>query len=453
MSRLLLGRGASPEPTPEPLRPEASVQPTSEQDAQPVAADARPQQRPVQARIRIPGIFVFALCLYIFADFVRPQVLAALKLQLIIILFLPAFVAFGKLRWWAPLMTFWVLIFCATAIQVPMASNNYAAYMFTRSVYASAAIALCIAWILQDYKSFRLAFASWVLWLGYVAFYGATHGGVGPSGFTGDENDMALACCVALPAAFFGFERNRGLLRLISAGLMALFLVAIVVSFSRGGFVGLAGVGLFCFYFSRYKVRNLLLGVLMIAIFFVAAPREYIDEIESIQNTEEGTAETRQFLWSAGFNMWKSHPILGVGGGGSNFLIGRYQPEGEEYSGREYTERNWSGNALHSAYVQLLAEFGLVGVFLYSGMVILHFRAMSRLRRDVAARLPARHPLVNQVEMYAGGLSGAMVGFLVPALFLSVVGYPYIWYISGFGLALDHVMRARLEQETFEFAG
>ena len=448
MSRFLLGQGAAPEPE----RPKASAPPKSEQDAGLRGSSAQRGAGALQPGIHPPALYLCALLLFLFIDFVRPLVLSQLKLQLLIAVLLPAFLAFGRLRWWTPLMTFWILILCLTAIQVPIASNNYAAYMFTRNVYASAAISLSLAWILQDYKSFRLVLVFWVLCLAYVAAYGATHGGHGPSGFTGDENDMALACCVALPIAFFGFERNRGVLRILSGGLTALFLVAIVVSFSRGGFVGLAAVGLFCFYFSRYKARNLLLGIVVIAIFFMAAPDEYIDEIESIQNTEEGTAETRQFLWSAGFNMWKSHPILGAGGGGSNFLIGRYQPDGEAYSSLDYTERNWGGSALHSAYVQLLAEFGLVGVFLYSGMVIIHFRGMSRLRRDVSAALPPRHPLVNQVEMYAGGLSGAMVGFLVPALFLSVVGYPYIWYVSAFGLVLDRVMRARLEQETIEFA-
>ena len=452
MSRLLLGKGASPESAPEPTEPTASVSLKSEQDPRLEASGAQRAKGPMRAGIHPPGIYLFAVSLFLFIDFVRPPVLSSLKLQLIIAVLLPVVVGLGRLRWWTPLMTFWILILCLTAIQVPIASNNYAAYMFTRNVYASAAISLCLAWILQDYKSFRFVLVIWLLCLAYVAAYGATHGGHGPSGFTGDENDMALSCCIALPIAFFGFERNRGILRILAGALMALFPVAIVVSFSRGGFVGLAAVGLFCFYFSRYKGRNLLLGLVVIAIFFAAAPQEYIDEIESIQNTEQGTAETRQFLWSAGYNMWKSHPILGVGGGGSNFLIGRYQPDGEEYSSKDYTERSWGGSALHSAYVQLLAEFGLVGVFLYTGMVILHFKGMSRLRREVSAALPPRHPLVNQVEMYAGGLSGAMVGFLVPALFLSVVGYPYIWYISAFGLALDRVMRARLEEEKNEFA-
>ena len=445
MSRLLLGKGATDQ-TP-------SYEPDSTQSASPSRSDSTTVLAAPQSSLRsapkAPAIYLWAIILFIVLEVARPPGISNLKLQVLISLGLPVILAFSRLRWWHPMMTVWVGILLLCVIQVPVSYNNYAAYMFARNAYAGLAIALSIAWVLQTPRLLGLAIAGWILSFLYVGIYGLTHGGRGPSGFTGDENDLALACCTALPLAFFGFERLKGAMRWVAGAMTAIFVMAIIASFSRGGFVGLAGVGLFCFYFSKFKGRNIAIGLAAILAFFVFAPQEYIDEIQSIQNTNEGTAETRQFLWEAGFNMWKDNPIIGVGGGGSNFLIGRYQPQpdGDGYGAREYVERSWAGSALHSFYVQLLAEFGLVGVFLYGALAYFHFRGLTQLRRDVDRVLPPRHPLRAQTELLTGSFAGAMIGFLVPALFLSVVGYPYLWYISGFGLAIQRTVRLQLVAE------
>ena len=446
MSRLLLGKGAM---APTPSNESESAQSASPSRSDSGTASAHPKGS-LNSPPKAPAICLWAIILFIVLEVARPAGISNLKLQVLISLGLPVILGFSRLRWWHPMMTVWVGILILCVIQIPVSYNNYAAYMFTRNAYAGIAIALSIAWALQDPRSLRLAITGWILSFSYVGIYGITHGGRGPSGFTGDENDLALACCTALPLAFFGFERLKGLIRWLAGTMTLVFVVAIVTSFSRGGFVGLAGAGLFCFYFSKFKGRNIALGLVAILAFFVFAPQEYIDEIRSIQNTNKGTAETRQFLWEAGFNMWKDNPIIGVGGGGSNFLIGRYQPvpDGDGYVSRDYSERSWAGSALHSFYVQLLAEFGLAGVFLYGALAYLHFTGLARLRRDVAAVLPPRHPLRRETELLTGSFAGAMVGFLVPALFLSVVNYPYLWYIGGFGLAIQRTVRLQLAAES-----
>jgi O-antigen ligase len=327
---------------------------------------------------------------------------------------------------------------------VPVSYNNFSAYMFARSVYSGVGIALCIGWALQRLPELRMALLTWTGSLTYVALFSITHGGRGPSGFMGDENDMALACCTAFPFAFFGFERLTGWKKIVSGVLAVVFVVAIVVSFSRGGFVGLAAVALFCFYFSRKKLQNIAVGIAAIVAFMAFAPAQYIDEIRSIQETQEGTAETRRFLWDAAIGMWKDSPIIGVGGGGSSFLVGKFQPRDAKYDHPSYRERNWSGQAVHSLYFQLLAEMGSVGVALYGAMVYLHFRTLNRLRRDVARETSPRDPLRRDTELYAGALAGGMIGFLAPAAFISVLHYPYVWYLSAFALALDRGVRAEL---------
>ena len=153
-----------------------------------------------------------------------------------------------------------------------------------------------------------------------------THGGVGPGGFLGDENDLALACITAFPFAFFGFEWNSGWRRWAFGSLGILLLMAVVASFSRGGFVGLVAAAGYCLALSRHKLRNFGVMVMSALALFALSPQEYIDEIGTIRaeatGEQRGTGESRQFLWTTAYNMWKDQPVLGVGGGNFSFLAG-----------------------------------------------------------------------------------------------------------------------------------
>ena len=56
----------------------------------------------------------------------------------------------------------------------------------------------------------------------------------------------------------------------------------------------------------------------------------------------------------------------------------------------------------------------------------------------------SKDPLRVETEMYIGALGGAMLGFLVPGLFLSVLYYLFAWYLSAFAIALDRGVRAEV---------
>jgi O-antigen ligase len=150
----------------------------------------------------------------------------------------------------------------------------------------------------------------------------------------------------------------------------------------------------------------------------------------------------------AATNMWKDNPVLGVGAGNSPWLIGRYQPHGVQgklFGERMYQERNWTGTAVHSLYFELLAENGLVGYALFGAVVYGHFMLLRRLRRDVARDPRASRELLRTVDLYTVSLGGGVAAFLAAAAFLSVFYYPYLWYFSAMGVALDRWVRAELE--------
>jgi O-antigen ligase len=384
------------------------------------------------------------LILFLVLEYVRPPLLAELKLQMVIVVVMLGLWAAARNRPWSGILTAQILFFCVCLQAVPFASNNYAAYLTTRTMFGHLSIALGLSWLLATRSTFRKVTSAWVLIMGYVAVYGITHGGHGPGAMLGDENDLALGCATAFPFAFYGFERLSGWHRWLSGVIGGLMVVAIVTSFSRGGFLALAVVGLYCWVKSRHKLRGLVAVALAAVLLMVVAPAKgrtgesYLERLSSMFDTEEGTAEGRQFLWRTAWNMWKANPILGVGGTNFPYLAGRYQPT--DWEKREYRERDWSGTVTHSTYFQILAEHGSVGMVILGYILWMHFRIIRRVRRQALA--PETPPDVRRdVELYGGALAAAMIGYCTAAAFLSVAYYPYLWYFSAMAVALEAAVR------------
>jgi O-antigen ligase len=349
--------------------------------------------------------------------------------------------ATGKNRPWSGILTAQVLFFILCLQAIPFAENTYSAYETTRIMFGHLSIALGLSWLLANLSTFRRVAFAWLLIMAYLAAYGLAHGGRGPGAMVGDENDLALGCATALPFAYYGFEKLSGGRRWLWGAIGGLLISAIVVSFSRGGFVALVAVSLYCWLSSRHKLRGLLVLVVIAALVVMTSPDEgrtgqsYVERLRSMFKTDEGTAEQRQFLWSVARNMWRAHPILGVGGGNFTWLVGQYQST--DYEKPEFLERNWSGTATHSAFYQVLAEQGSAGILLVAYILWAHVRAIRRVRRH-ASSAPALPPDVRRdADLYAGALGGAVIGYCAAGAFLSVAYYPYLWYFSAMAVGLE----------------
>jgi putative inorganic carbon (HCO3(-)) transporter len=403
------------------------------------------------------SVFAFrALVLFLVLEYVRPPLLPELKLQMGIVLLMLVLWFRARSRPWSPILTAQVLFLIVCIQAIPFASNYYAAYEVSRAMFGHVGIAIAMSWLLDTPALFRKISWIWLLIMGYVAIYGILHGGSGPGAMLGDENDLALGCATAFPFAFYGFERLSGGRRWLCGVIGALLVIAIVISFSRGGFVALVVVAVYCWLASRHKLRGLLVVAVAAGLLVFAAPNEgrtgqsYLERVKSIFQTKEGTAEGRRFLWAAARNMWKDHPVLGVGGGNFTFLVGRYQPT--DFDKPEYLEREWSGTVTHSIYFQVLSEHGTVGILLVAYIAWMTFKLLRRLRR-VAISTPGLPADVRRdAELYGGALGGALTGYLAAGAFLSVAYYPYFWYFSAMAVALEAAVQHEVSKVTRDTA-
>ena len=111
--------------------------------------------------------------------------------------------------------------------------------------------------------------------------------------------------------------------------------------------------------------------------------------------------------------------------------ISFYRPEPTEsglFASRVYQDFNWNGISLHSIYLDVLAERGLLGVGLFGALLWIAFRSLARVRRGAEGQ-----PAASQ----AVALGGALVGVLTCGAFLSVAYYPYLWHLTALCGALS----------------
>ena len=187
------------------------------------------------------------------------------------------------------------------------------------------------------------------------------HGGLGPSGSGGgqDENYVSAMMCMAIPFAYFSiFGETRRRVKLLLILSVVVFTGAVIVSFSRGGFVGLCAVGLYCLARSPKK----LLGATVVAVVVVAAllfaGADYWEEMGTITDTSEARPTCASRSGRSGSACGRRIPCSGWDGGNFRWQVGDFQSaeQLEKYG------RSLQGSIIaHSLPVELLAELGTTG--------------------------------------------------------------------------------------------
>jgi len=402
---------------------------------------------PVGQQRRFRPVLFWILMVYFVLEYARPPYIVNLRLQGASLVLLLTMWAFLPARPWSRNLTLQLSFLVLCAISVLFAKNYFSAYIATRIVLGNLIIAIAITWLMATRRNFVTGIWIWIAIVSYQAIYAIGHQGVGTGGFLGDDNDLALGCATAFPFALTGFLRFRGWRRWGSGAVATLLTVAIVVSNSRGGFVGWVGAALFCVLANRNRVRNLAIAALCGAVFYLSVPSSYKEEMSTIDETTSGTAEGRLFLWVAAWEMWLDHPLLGVGAANFKWHAGQYQPSGESeglFSSGQYRERDWTGTQTHSLYFEALSETGILGCLALGAIIAGHFSGLRRLSRRVGMHQGLSPELRNDAGAYAVALSGAMVGYLAAGAFLSVTYYPYPWYLSAMAVAWERVVDMEL---------
>jgi len=381
------------------------------------------------------GIFLFLtysnLRPYSFMPFLIPLRLSMVMQVLTLVAWIVSLAVHKNRIKWSPVHTWFAIFLFPIGLGMITSANNFFPYVILQAIMANFVIFVIATNVIDSMK--RLNLVVWMLMLAY-AYYaikgihtfmtgsyigvtGATSGYVKGGGFIGDENDFALIINMMIPFAFFGFQYLKGKARFVCGGLLVLFVLAVVASFSRGGMVGLAVIMVFGIASSKRKLISTSIILLLLLTMYMFAPDRYWKEADSITDVGESTADARLNYWAAGLNMFIDHPVIGVGAGNGAVHMPRYYrgPGGDP-------NRQW-GRTFHGTWPQILAELGLMGAVPYFMIFFLSLRHLWLIRRE------SKDDDDPTGRFLANGLIGSLIAYQTCATFLSTAYYPHTYTI------------------------
>jgi O-antigen ligase len=399
------------------------------------------------------GLPFLLLLLYPVFDYGRPPNPMGIPMVISILLFL-AWLGKSRKVWNLQIACFLLLVAGMAAGSIAVV-NVGAAYLAT-STLAIILVCICIPLIhfVDSLRKVRIFVNVLVLVFLYVGTWALFAGGNGPAGSAGaqDENYTSAMMCMAIPLAYFSIPlAKRRWVKLFYLAAIGVFIAAVVISGSRGGFLGLIGIALYCVFNSpRRKHALTALAVGASVVLAVAGP-QYWEEMGTISDTKEETADTRLELWAIAGRMFAHNPILGVGPGNFRWNAGAHQSaEQLEKFGRDLTY----SVLVHSTYFEILSELGLVGAALFAAIVFRTFRELKRIRADASSRRISpgsggESADVEQIRYCSLAICGSLIGYLVPAAFVSFTYFSHFWLVTALGIALVESVRGdRLRSES-----
>jgi probable O-glycosylation ligase (exosortase A-associated) len=305
---------------------------------------------------------------------------------------------------------------------------------------------LCLSMV-NSPEHFRLLIKVVALTLGLYAlksalFVTATGGQStvwGPEGTVlANSNSIGLALAVNAPMLYY-LARNEShkWLRFLMQSMFVSSYLAVICTFSRGAWLGLAAAtGLIIV---RSKRRVLIIavacicGVLAGSFAAVTIPERVLDRFDELVNydkNEAGTAQERLSSWEMCTRVGMGNPLLGAG---FDFVSAdvymQYMPEHVEYwtralqSGANRDRVAWS---CHNSWLTILAEHGVLGILLL--VMLLGSCVQSAQRVREFGRTHGEH---EWIVGYADMLTTALIVYVLSGTFLDAGYYDQLYFLVG----------------------
>ncbi|HEX8948212.1 MAG TPA: O-antigen ligase family protein [Dissulfurispiraceae bacterium] len=379
--------------------------------------------------------FLFTL-VYLVIDYGRPQdimpPIGSLRPGALIVLVLSSFLLVKGgilmlLRNRQMMMTgAFVLLLAA---YVPFAVNNYFAFMAARTMLLYVPFILSTVICVDSVERLKKMILVFLVLMVYISAYGILHSGVGSGNYFKDENDLSLFINMWLPFCYFGaLHEKRWTGKTLYLLAMAAGITAVVASSSRGGFLGLACVMLVCWLYSARKLSALVaLGMLALMLYAYAGDA-YWARMDTMTNTDAGTAFERLKSWEAGWRMFLDNP-LGVGGENFQVRFPEYQPD-------EFLRNMW-GRVAHSLWFTLIPELGIPGILIYSFLLFYNLKDVFFLK-GLGSLPDADRRYLHSLSL---SFLASMAGYFASGSFLSVLYYPHYWYLTALIVAAARIAR------------
>jgi putative inorganic carbon (HCO3(-)) transporter len=208
-----------------------------------------------------------------------------------------------------------------------------------------------------------------------------------------------------------------------------LMMAAIVLTYSRGGFLGLlVALGFLAWRLGRsHRLAIAVLAFVIVAALLALAPGNYSVRLLSIfvpSLDPVGSSSARKEELFRSIQVALFNPVLGVGMG--NYAYGM----------------SYRGLVTHNSYTQVAAEMGVAALCLYTMFVVAPLRRLGQVVRETfATRNDSRYYYL------AIGLQASILGYMVCSFFASVAYLWYVYYLVGYAVCLRRLYESETGRE------
>ncbi len=234
-----------------------------------------------------------------------------------------------------------------------------------------------------------------------------------------NPNDMALHLVTMVPISVALLLSTRNpLMKVFYFACAILMIAGIVVTFSRGGLVGLIlALGVLVW---KLRRRNRFLVVAATVIlgcaFIMFAPGGVASRFSSIFDQDQASSVgARKDDLKRSLIITLRHPLVGIGIG--NFML-----------------RSNRALATHNSYTQVSAEVGIAAMVLYIMFIVIPLKRLRALeRQSESGRKKSRFYYL------AIGMQASLIGYMVCSFFASVAFLWYVYYLVALSVCLTRL--------------
>jgi O-antigen ligase len=240
-------------------------------------------------------------------------------------------------------------------------------------------------------------------------------------GLFDNSNDLALHLVTMIPLAFvLGLENKNPLRKIVFWGTTLLMISAVIITFSRGGFIGLIIMALVLVRKLARRNKSMALAALVLGVvFFLAvAPGAYAGRLATIFDSASdltGSSSQRTVVLKRSIWVALRYPLFGVG-------LGCFHHKSEQELGT------------HNAYTQVASECGIAAMVFYIIFIVHPLRKLRMIERELFERNEN-----SRYYYFAIGIQASLIGYMVASFFAAVAYQWYIYYLVAYAICLRRI--------------
>ena len=257
----------------------------------------------------------------------------------------------------------------------------------------------------------------------------------------GENNGVAIGMLMIVPLLFALYQATER--KLIKYGFLFLAIgvaYRALSTYSRGGFLSFIAMCLVYGLRSKYKIRSVVMIVLIVALLLPMLPQAFWDRMDTITvsegETRERSSASRLHFWQVAWEMAKENPIFGVG----------HLAYANAYDYYDFSRGLYgSSRPVHSSWFGVLADWGFPGLILFLSIYFYSIYSCAHVQNRCK-----NNPELKSLGIYSSGIEASLITCSVGISFLTLQYLEMLWHLFALAVVCNQILHTHYATENGE---